>query len=177
MFPYLPADPDLAPLRSIRRQPGGRARPARPRRGADLEKRAENKFGNTPLLVSLLTGDHAIVQLLLDRGANLAARYEGGTTALHLAAELGHADLVKLLLDRGAAVNARTDEGATPLSIAVKHSYTAAIWPGVSPPAHGHALTIHWMKGGLSGPVVWVPVMHWPSTAATPWPAGVVSMS
>ena len=94
--------------------------------GAELEKRAENKFENTPLLVSLLTGDRATVQLLLDRGANLAARYEGGTTALHLAAELGGADLVKLLLDRGAAVNARTDEGATPLSMAVKHSRTAA---------------------------------------------------
>ncbi|TMQ09623.1 MAG: ankyrin repeat domain-containing protein [Deltaproteobacteria bacterium] len=95
-------------------------------RGAGLEKRAENKFENTPLLVALLTGDRATVQLLLDRGANLAARYEGGTTALHLAAELGRADLVKLLLDHGAAVNARTDDGGTPLAIAVKHSRAAA---------------------------------------------------
>ena len=33
--------------------------------GADLEKRAENRFENTPLLVSLLTGDRATVRSCL----------------------------------------------------------------------------------------------------------------
>jgi ankyrin repeat protein len=94
--------------------------------GAALEKPAENKFANTPLLVALLTGDRATVQLLLERGANLGARYEGGTTALHLAAELGRVDLLALLLGRGAALNARTDDGATPLAIAVRLNRTAA---------------------------------------------------
>jgi ankyrin repeat protein len=94
--------------------------------GAAIELRAANKFANTPLHVALLTGDHTTTQLLVERGANLAARYDGGTTPLHLAAALGRVDLVSLLLAHGAAIDARLDSGATALSLAVKNKHSEA---------------------------------------------------
>ena len=47
-------------------------------------------------------GDLAAVTALLDKGADVNARFRYGTTALFKAAERGHTDVVKLLLARGA---------------------------------------------------------------------------
>jgi hypothetical protein len=93
---------------------------------AAIEQLAANKFANTPLLVALLTGDRATVQLLIERGANLEASYEGGTRPLHLAAALGRVDLLTLLLAHGAAIDARMDDGATALSLAAHGKRTEA---------------------------------------------------
>jgi ankyrin repeat protein len=68
------------------------------------------------------------VELLLDLGVPVAARYEGDgyfdlapeTTALHVAAWKGLPSTVRLLLCRGAPVNAVDARGRTPLMLAVK---------------------------------------------------------
>ncbi len=62
-------------------------------------------------------GDLKIVTEVMDKGASINGRGEGGRTALTEAAFGGHVDIVKLLLDRGADVAAKKDDGATALSI------------------------------------------------------------
>jgi len=50
-------------------------------------------------------GDVAAVTALLDKGADVNAKFRYGTTALFKAAERGHTEVVKLLLARGADVS------------------------------------------------------------------------
>ena len=46
-------------------------------------------------------GHTAIAQLLIDKGADVNARGNKGSTALMIAASNGHTDIVKALLDKG----------------------------------------------------------------------------
>lgn len=64
--------------------------------------------------------DHlAIAIMLLDRGADVHARANGGRMALHLAARFATADTVEMLLERAHAnPNAETSDGRTPLHYA-----------------------------------------------------------
>jgi hypothetical protein len=89
-------------------------------RGADVHVRAKTKFQNTPLLISLLTGQRETAQLLLERGASALERQALGFSPLHEAALLGRADLVELLLAHGAELEARTNDGRTPLTEALR---------------------------------------------------------
>ncbi len=72
--------------------------------------------GATPLLEAAKRGETAIVELLIQNGAEVnAAVGFRGTTALHAAAAMGHKDTVETLVDAGADVTAKDDEsGATP---------------------------------------------------------------
>jgi ankyrin repeat protein len=54
-------------------------------------------------------------RLLLEKGASVEARDEGGGTALIAAAGHGEADVVRLLLDKGADIEAKDNEGITAL--------------------------------------------------------------
>jgi ankyrin repeat protein len=58
--------------------------------------------GNPPLHVAAWEGENEAVALLLDRGADIAARGFDEWTAQHLAARGGHAKTCQLLLERGA---------------------------------------------------------------------------
>ncbi|KOS19815.1 Ankyrin-3 [Escovopsis weberi] len=66
--------------------------------------------------------DHmAVAMLLLDRGANVHSRADGGCLPLHLAARYASADTVEMLLDRaGADPNARSSDGRTALHYAAR---------------------------------------------------------
>lgn len=94
---------------------------------ANIESR---DHGKTPLLNAALAEHRDMVQLLLDRGAdvNAAVRPRPGSppnlsgdgyTALHYAADSGNKAIAELLLARGARVNAQAASGETPLMVAV----------------------------------------------------------
>ena len=59
---------------------------------------------NDQLFEAVRKGDAAAVTALLDKGADVNAKFRYGQTALFKAVERGHTNVVKVLLDRGADV-------------------------------------------------------------------------
>lgn len=73
-------------------------------------------------------GDVATVKALLDKGANVNAKFRYGTTALFKAAERGHTEVVKLLIERGADVNVKdTFYGATAMTWALENKHLEVV--------------------------------------------------
>lgn len=68
---------------------------------ADLDIK-ESYDGLTALHIAAADGQETIVQLLLEKGADVMARSKHGETALHWAAIRGHKEVVQLLLEKGA---------------------------------------------------------------------------
>ncbi len=73
--------------------------------------------GLTPLHLAVLTNQVEVAELLIERGADLAARAkdEHGGTPLHWAAGLGRTEIAKRLVEAGADINAPDNHGYTPL--------------------------------------------------------------
>ena len=69
-------------------------------KGADIN--LQNSNGWTPLMIVCISGDEAVVRLLLERGANTALRSKDGHTALAMARTHKHASIAALLEARGA---------------------------------------------------------------------------
>lgn len=67
-------------------------------------------------------------QLLMEHGANPAARCGDGVTALHLASSGGgHISICKLLLERKAPVNSRSVKKQTPLCLAAQKGFSKVV--------------------------------------------------
>lgn len=86
-----------------------------------LDKNADiNVMGSgDPLRVAAARGSVAVLQLLIDRGANIESRDNYGDTALHWAARSGRERSVKLLIENGAAIEATNSDGDTALILAI----------------------------------------------------------
>jgi len=69
-------------------------------------------------------GDAASVTALLDKGADVNAKFRYGTTALFKAAERGNLEIVKILLARGADVSVKdTFYGATAITWSLQNDH------------------------------------------------------
>jgi len=75
-------------------------------------------------LVAASEGNLQAVRYLLDQGADVNARENGGSTPLAEAAYYGHTDVIKELLLRGADLNLIGHDG-TALDIAVRRNNSA----------------------------------------------------
>ncbi|XP_048712418.1 poly [ADP-ribose] polymerase tankyrase-2 isoform X2 [Caretta caretta] len=96
-------------------------------RNGDVERvkrlvRSENVNGrdtagrkSSPLHFAAGFGRKDVVEYLLQSGANVHARDDGGLIPLHNACSFGHAEVVNLLLRHGADPNARDNWNYTPL--------------------------------------------------------------
>jgi ankyrin repeat protein len=83
---------------------------------------------NDQLWEAARKGDAAAVQALLDKGADVNARFRYGTTALFKAAERGHTEVVKLLLARGADASVKdTFYGATAMTWALDNKHVEVV--------------------------------------------------
>lgn len=89
--------------------------------GSPLE--ATNTSGNTPLLVSVCSGED-VVRLLLTAGANIAARSGLGNTVLHHAVMVRKNAIARLLLANGAPIEAFNLDGKTALQFATSEGST-----------------------------------------------------
>jgi ankyrin repeat protein len=84
--------------------------------------------GNDLLGMATATCDERLVQLLLERGADVTSANVHGWTALHQAAYVGLPPLARMLLEAGAPVDVSArGEGGTPLVVALfwGHAQTA----------------------------------------------------
>jgi uncharacterized protein len=89
-----------------------------PLRWSDKAYQAEATDFAKDLIVAAHAGTAAVVQALLDKGAEVNAKVEDGATALIIAAQEDRCDVVRALLDHGADVNAKMDDGWTALMMA-----------------------------------------------------------
>jgi ankyrin repeat protein len=82
--------------------------------GAGATVSAINRTGVTPMRLAAINGSMAMIERLLDAGADAnAALTEYGDTALMMAARTGSVDAIQMLLDRGAEIDAVETWGGT----------------------------------------------------------------
>jgi ankyrin repeat protein len=68
-----------------------------------------------PLEWAISLDNTELVKLLIDRGADVKAKSDLGSTPLHSAAERGNLEIAEILIAHGADVNAKINGGTTPL--------------------------------------------------------------
>ena len=81
--------------------------------GGGLNTPSRNAQKVAPIHAAVACGDGVILRALLERGADVNVRQEGGFTPLHGAAAGGDTEALSLLLEHGADVTARTVDGRT----------------------------------------------------------------
>ena len=79
--------------------------------------------GSSPLHLASLGGHTDLARMLVERGAEVSARYKDGRTALHLASLYGHVYVARMLVEGGADVSAKTKHGSTALHFASYHGH------------------------------------------------------
>jgi hypothetical protein len=87
--------------------------------------------GSTVLMLAATRGYAPVVQVLLDKKADLNRKGDSGATPLIGASEHGHVEIVKLLLAKGASVRETSDsgmeKGATALIEAAQAGHSAVV--------------------------------------------------
>src|SRR6187551_448093 len=81
----------------------------------------------SPLLDAASADDRPAAMQALDGGADVRAKLQDGTTALHYAAHFGNLELAQRLLKAGAVVDARNDYGSTPMQEAAERGDAALV--------------------------------------------------
>jgi Ankyrin repeats (3 copies) len=84
-----------------------------------------NIDGQTLLSWAASKGYVAMAGLLLEKGADIEAKSNGGCTPLGVAARYGHEAVARLLLETGADINAKCNLGLSPLGAAARHGHKA----------------------------------------------------
>lgn len=83
---------------------------------------------NDQFFEAVRKGDAPAVTALLEKGADVNAKFRYGTTALFKAAERGHLEVVKILLSRGADVTVKdTFYGATAMTWALDNGHVEVV--------------------------------------------------
>ena len=103
--------------------------------GADADAVSRNPMSLRPLHSAAASRSLGIVKLLVERGAEINARQQGGFTPLHAAAFNGDLAMTEYLVAHGADLALMSDDGKTTLDIAVEK---------------GHGPVAEWLRGCTS---------------------------
>jgi len=95
--------------------------------GADINAVSTNGTGYTALTGAVASGHTAIVEWLLQHGANANYRYASGYSPLLTAAANGYLEIVKLLLACGADPHAVTNDGKSAIGLATERKHTEVV--------------------------------------------------
>ena len=85
---------------------------------------AKNAVDESPLMMAALKGHTELVQLLINKGADIN---KTGWTPLHYAASFGHLQIMQMLLDAHAYLDAESPNGSTPLMMAAQYGTPSAV--------------------------------------------------
>jgi len=80
-----------------------------------IDVNVKDKYGSTPLILTVQKNNPTIVEMLLDKGANPNIQDYDGYTALYWAIEKNNLEIVPMLFDKGANPNIQNNEGYTAL--------------------------------------------------------------
>jgi len=100
------------------------------RRGADVNAISANRTvarNARPIHSAVSANRPGMVRLLLDNGAKVNARQDGGFTPLHGAAAGDSAVLIELLLSSGADPSLLAEDGSSPASIAEQRGHAEIV--------------------------------------------------
>ena len=87
-------------------------------KGANVNAIAKNATGFTALTGAIANNHTEISKVLVNSGADVNHRYEGGVSPLMEASMNGNIELANFLLENGADPNAKTKDGKSPISFA-----------------------------------------------------------
>lgn len=104
---------------------------------------AELFLGIRPVYRAAVLNREEVVALLLEAGADVNARTDRGTHALHAAAQHGYNPILQRLLAAGAEVDPRNDEGQTPLFLAIRNGHEDSAEALIAKGANGNVVDIH----------------------------------
>jgi ankyrin repeat protein len=94
---------------------------------ASNKHREKSKDGGTVRRRVASNKREAVVQLLLEKGADIETKDNDGWTALHVAASSGHKAVLQLLLEKGADIEAKSNDGWTALHVAASSGHEAVV--------------------------------------------------
>jgi ankyrin repeat protein len=88
---------------------------------------SKDKDDKTPLFIAAEQGNVGVIEVLLDKGADVNAQGRFYGNALYAASTYGHKEIATLLLDKGADVNAQGGEYGNALQAALEKGYTEIV--------------------------------------------------
>lgn len=96
--------------------------------GVRININEANGSGNAfPLYIAAIKGRRELLQLLLERGADVNLANADGHTALHCSSEKGYGEVVEVLLSHGAIVDKVDNHEITPLHKAANFNHPATV--------------------------------------------------
>ena len=84
-----------------------------------VHMKTRNLVGISLIHYAVTNNQFAMVQFLIERGANVNELHENFATPLHIAAKFGSDAMIRLLLDSGGDPNIASESGITPLAVAL----------------------------------------------------------
>src|SRR5205085_4287504 len=91
---------------------------------AQVDAVANNATKVMPLHSAASARNLVAARILLEHGAPVGARQQGGWVPIHAAAQNGHLEMIDLLLTHGADVEIANDEGKTAAMVAKGKGHT-----------------------------------------------------
>ena len=93
--------------------------------GEALSKRGP--YGRTPLDFAVKNECFKVADFLIENGADVRQKNDGGFSVIFIAAEDGKTEMVKFLLGQGVDINEISTDGQSPLYVAARNGHAATV--------------------------------------------------